>query len=271
MPGLVALETKNAGEIGTLALLGIGVVRSGGTPFEDRYIADFYADLVTDRTPAKTVRDCWLYAAAEHRWMSPHLDPALDYLADPAEHVVDGLRQAAGHLATVSVSGSEHMADADLLGRVLTEHRALVHKRQRPGHSFTLSEAMLDIVLQGSLLSDGESFADMWAASGMRAVAVATMMRDRDDDPTTCRWVLLEADPMFRMVLAMNALAWELGENVTIHDGNDYKQSLIAAYMEGRVPDFPGMLGKIERTPEEVLAGIADAKPAPRKKGKRRG
>lgn len=271
MAGLIALETKPAGEIGTLALLGIGVVHSGGTPFEDRFIADLYADLAADRDIAGTIRDCWVYATAEHPWMNPHLDPALDYLRDPPPHTVDGLRVAAGHLSTVSISGSEHMADADLLGHVLTEHRALIHKRQRPGHSFTLSEAMVDVLLQNPIPQNGQSFGDLWAASGMRAVAVATLMRDADRDPTTCRWMLLEGDPMFRMVLAMNLLAWELGENITIHDGTQHKQSLIAAYMNGEVPDFQGTLGRIARTPLEVLAGVHD-EPMPRKKkGKRRG
>jgi hypothetical protein len=116
---------------------------------------------------------------------------------------------------------------------------------------------------------ENTSFADLWAASGMRAIALAVIMRDRDQDPTTVRWVLLEADPMFRVCLVINCLAWEIGEQVEVYDGTTYKQSLISAYMKGEIPDFASYMGTLEAVPEEIFDGVHDEPVTRRKKSKR--
>lgn len=247
MPGLIALKCRDGGASTMLAVLGIGVVESDGTPDRDAHIATGYADLATDADPAKFVLEYWADQVAQHPWLGAHLDVLTGHLRKPSPDQVAALVKAAAYLSTVKLSGAEETAGADLLGRCYTEMVAITNKRATPGHSFNLAEGMLDAVFSGFTPQEGDRVADLWSASGMRCVGAATWMRAQGLNPQTVTWIMCEGDPVFRAIAAINAVAFELGDSVEIIDGTEYKQSLIAAHAKGRAPVLGGSLIDVER------------------------
>lgn len=240
MPALVALRLLPAGELTALALLGMAVIESDGGPTHDLRIADAYADLATDGDPAAMVRDYYADQGEKHPWAKDSIGALTEHLVRPAPPLVKRLRIAAEWLSQMSTSGMEHAANADLLGTVLLELNHLAHRRKGlPGGYSPLALTTLEAAMaaaEGKAVTEGSRFADMWAGTGMRVVGHATLLRAMGQDPQKIRWLLFEGDKVARACLALNCIAFELGDQVEIRDGSAYRTEFLAAVARGEAP-----------------------------------
>lgn len=232
-PGYIAMKCRRAGEPITIALLGIGVVEGGGTPETDRHVSEQYLALADSANPIADVVDYWQAAVDEHPWMSPHLDVLLVPLRKPQPHTQEHVVHVATELATISMSAAESNAEIDLLGRVSQELIALAHQREKAATYMEPFAAAFSAVIEGVIPGEGKKMYFAWAGVGMAAVGLAMMMRATDQDPQTCTWLLYEAGAMNRAMCAINALAFELGENVKIGDGKEQRRLILASYTNG--------------------------------------
>lgn len=261
MPARLALDCMSAGEPITIAVMGMGVIENGG-PDDDLRIADAYRDLAVDHDPADTVRSYYLEQIEEHPWMEEPLAALIDQMVKPADDVQDKIRHVAGVLQDQSIRGCEEWAEADLLGRVMLDMMHLAARRKgvtgyqmEPyGNAFgALVHDPVKVAAMGSMT-------DLWAGTGVRVVGVAIALRMLGRDPGKVKWTLMEADPMMRAACAINARAFEIGEQIEILDGRPWKEAILAAYANGGADALRGFIdiNALEAVPPEVASMIRD-------------
>lgn len=262
MPARIALDCMSAGEPITIAVLGMGVIENAG-PDDDLRIADAYRDLAVDIDPAGTVHSYYLDEAKEHPWMAEPLKVLTDLTDKPDDDVQDKIRHVAKTLSDQSIRGCEEWAEIDLIGRVMLDMMHLAHRRKGvTGYMVAPHESAI-----GALMADPEqvllmgSMTDLWAGSGMRAIGVALAIRMIGRDPEEIRWKLMDADPLMRAVCAINARAFEIGEQVEVLDGAPYKQAILAAYANGGAAALSHFidLNALEAVPPDVANAIRDS------------
>lgn len=263
MPARLALDLLDAGEPVAIPILGMGVIENDG-PDDDERVAAAYDDLAGDDDPATMVCQFYFDQVEEHPWMANPLAPVLDLFGKPTDALQDKVRAVARVLRTQSIRGCEEWAEADLLGRVSTNMSHLAARRKgRPGYSITLADsAVSTLVTDPEYVMAMGSLTDMWAGSGMRAIGMAVTIRALGEDPEQITWALMEADPILRMIIAINCRAFDMGEKIIIADGTKYKQALLAADAAGEVPArFPFVdQWALDLVPDEVRSMIRDRK-----------
>lgn len=261
MPARLALDLLDAGEPVAIPILGMGVIENNG-PDDDERVAAAYEDLADDDDPASMV--CQFYAdeVEEHPWMAAPLEPVLDLFGKPNDALQDKVRAVARVLRTQSIRGCEEWAEVDLLGRVSTNMSHLIARRKGlPGYTLTLAEGAVSALIEDpEYIAEVGSLTDMWAGSGMRAIGMGVAIRALGRDPEKVTWALMEADPMMRMICAINCRAFDMGEKIIIADGTKYKQALLAADAAGEVPARFPMVDQwaVDLVPDEVRSMIRD-------------
>ena len=261
MPARIALDCMSAGEPVTLAVLGMGVIENSG-PDDDLRVADAYADLATEPDAAGMVHTFYEDQVAEHAWMAEPLKPILALLAKPGEDLQEKVKHVAGVLKDLSIRGCEEWAEVDLLGRVILDMVHLAHRRKyATGYMVTPYGTALDALLEDpEAVYKSGTMTDLWCGSGMRAVGLATAMRAVGRDPEKIQWTLLDADPMMRLIAAINCRAYDMGENIVIADGSSYKEAILAAVARGDGPLLRGYIDmdSVAALPADIASGVRD-------------
>ncbi|NBH04550.1 N-6 DNA methylase [Amycolatopsis sp. SID8362] len=168
---------------------------------------------------------------ARHTWSSvirhraeiTHLlHPMIAWIFDDPDRDVRGhalaVAQAALRAGQPHLTGTDLRFDVDLLGTVLTVLRPKSVLKARgqfytPGSVAKLLAGMSDIQEHGNVT-------DPMMGTGGMFRAAAEVMRERDRDPRTIRWIGCDVDSLAVACATVNSMIWNLGTDIVFRTGN---------------------------------------------------
>ncbi|MEU8919557.1 N-6 DNA methylase [Kitasatospora sp. NPDC048545] len=211
--------------VGVIAALSLWPLKGPDAPLQADYILGLEArDLV------QLLRECWAYwwmrrpdlvhrAAPIARWTE-------EDLSDHQLTCIKAVARAAITNGLLTLTGSSDPGDLtefDLMSWVIT---GLRHGADRKwlGEFHTPPEVcdLMARVQLGDCSDVGPGFSVLEPAAGTGGMirAMAQTMREHRIDPATCRWHLVELDPIAAAGAAVNMMLWGMGMRTTVWCGN---------------------------------------------------
>lgn len=179
---------------------------------------NFLRSVQARRDSASVISRVWCSVLEEAPFLEPHLPAILGWVDRGEEQHFRAFRDCLRVLAEQTPTGVCGGVENDLLGEVYSHCRS--SSTQRDLGAFYTPPTLND-VLAGCLIPAEHSVVlEPACGAGGMVVATARNMRRSGLDPSTCRWVLVDIDPVAVALAGVNAVVHGLGERVELRVGD---------------------------------------------------
>ncbi|MEV4604366.1 N-6 DNA methylase [Amycolatopsis sp. NPDC049253] len=185
------------------------------------------ATVVRDLTPSAfmpNARRAWSSVLRARPDLVHLVHPLVDWMFDdPAERLVERFKasvDAAIAAGQLTLTGTEHRYDTDLLGHLLTRLKSNTALRGNAQIYTPPDLALAAAALVIDRVEPGQSFCDPVVGTGGLLRAAAQVIRRHGHDPADMVWFGADIDRLAIAATAVNSVVWDLGPSVILYCGD---------------------------------------------------